>query len=104
MRSFLEGVRRNLLYKEGSPNLTSLTANLYCMHGGQVRLPFVGPLLTLARVPRSWTAGLTVLGPDKTFVVSRWIGMERVNAPQMRFLCLPEIVILDLAPVSSPSQ
>jgi len=67
-------------------------------HGGQVRLPFVGPILTLSRVPRSWTGGLTVLEPGKALIVSRGIGMERVNAPQMRFLCRPEIVIVDLTP------
>ncbi len=29
MRSFLEGAWGNLLYKEGSPNLTSLNAHRY---------------------------------------------------------------------------
>jgi predicted MPP superfamily phosphohydrolase len=67
-------------------------------HGGQVRLPFIGPLFTLSRVPRSWAAGLTKLRPNKTLIVSRGIGMERGNAPRMRFLCRPEIVIVDLVP------
>jgi uncharacterized protein len=67
-------------------------------HGGQVRLPLLGPILTLSRVPRSWASGMTTLGPERTLIVSRGIGMERVNAPQMRFLCPPEIVIVDLTP------
>ncbi len=67
-------------------------------HGGQVRLPYVGPVLTLSRVPRSWASGLTRLAPDKTLIVSRGVGMERGNAPPMRFLCRPEIVIMDLVP------
>ena len=67
-------------------------------HGGQVRLPFIGPIMTLARIPRSWASGLTTLGPNKTLIVSRGIGMERVNAPQMRFNCKPEIVIVNLVP------
>ncbi|MFZ5500426.1 MAG: metallophosphoesterase [Candidatus Micrarchaeota archaeon] len=67
-------------------------------HGGQVRLPFVGPILTLSRVPRSWAGGETVLAPNRKLIVSRGIGMERGNAPQMRFLCRPEIVIVDLLP------
>jgi uncharacterized protein len=67
-------------------------------HGGQVRLPFIGPILTLSWVPRAWAAGLTKLRPYKTLIVSRGIGMERGNAPEMRFLCRPEIVIVDLIP------
>jgi len=31
-------------------------------HGGQVRLPFVGPLINMSRVPRSWVSGLTTIG------------------------------------------
>ena len=65
-------------------------------HGGQVQLPFVGPLLTLSQVPRSWASGVTEITPGKTLVVSRGIGMERGNAPRMRFLCRPQLVILDL--------
>jgi predicted MPP superfamily phosphohydrolase len=68
-------------------------------HGGQVRLPFIGPLFTFSEVPRSWAAGLTKLSPKKTLIVSRGIGMERGNAPRMRFLCRPEIVIVNLVPV-----
>ena len=67
-------------------------------HGGQVRLPLVGPLLTLSRVPRSWAAGVTALSPDTTLIVSRGIGMERGSAPRLRFLCRPELVIIDLEP------
>jgi hypothetical protein len=67
-------------------------------HGGQVRLPYWGPILTLSRVPHSWAAGTTRLAPDKTLIVSRGIGMERGNAPRMRLYCRPEIVIVDLLP------
>jgi uncharacterized protein len=71
-------------------------------HGGQVRLPFVGPLITLSAVPRSHAAGTTHLAGGRTLVVSRGIGMERHNAPRLRFLCRPEIVIIDVAPTSAP--
>lgn len=67
-------------------------------HGGQVRLPFVGPLLTFSQVPRAWAAGLTELAPGRYLVVSRGIGMERGNAPRLRFLCRPQIVTVDLLP------
>lgn len=67
-------------------------------HGGQVRLPGIGPLLTLSRVPRSWAAGRTDLGDGRVLVVSRGTGMERHMAPRMRFLCRPEVVVLELVP------
>ncbi|MEM1202460.1 MAG: metallophosphoesterase [Acidobacteriota bacterium] len=67
-------------------------------HGGQVRLPFFGPILTLSRVPRSWAAGVTDLGNGSTLVVSRGIGMERGRAPRLRFLCRPEVVVIDVLP------
>jgi predicted MPP superfamily phosphohydrolase len=67
-------------------------------HGGQVRLPLLGPLMTLSRVPRAWAAGVTALPGDGTLVVSRGIGMERGRAPRLRFLCRPEIVIIEVQP------
>ena len=68
------------------------------VHGGQVRLPLIGPLLTFSAVPRSWAAGVTDLGGGRTLVVSRGVGMERGQAPRLRFLCRPEIVVIDLLP------
>jgi predicted MPP superfamily phosphohydrolase len=69
-------------------------------HGGQVQVPLVGPILTLARVPRRWAAGMTDLGGGRRLVVSRGIGMERGHAPRVRFLCRPELIILEIAPPS----
>jgi hypothetical protein len=67
-------------------------------HGGQVRLPGFGPLVTHSRVPRSWVSGVTHLPGDKTLIVSRGVGMERVTAPRMRFLCRPELLLIDAVP------
>ena len=67
-------------------------------HGGQVRLPLLGPLLTFSTIPRSRSAGLTELDAERTLVVSRGIGMERAYAPRLRFLCRPEVVIIDVLP------
>ena len=72
-------------------------------HGGQVQLPLVGPLVTLSQVPRSWASGVTEIEPGRTLIVSRGIGMERGNAPRMRFLCRPQLVILDLLPTDGRS-
>ncbi len=67
-------------------------------HGGQVRIPFYGPLLTFSAIPREWTSGLTSLGSGRSLVVSRGIGMERGRAPRLRFLCNPELVVIDVDP------
>lgn len=67
-------------------------------HGGQVQLPFIGPIITLSRVPRGWAAGLTDLGSGSYLLVSRGIGMERGDAPRLRFLCRPELVVVDVTP------
>lgn len=67
-------------------------------HGGQVQLPVVGPVMTLSDVPRAWASGVTEIAPGKTLIVSRGIGMERGYAPRLRFLCRPQLVIVDLAP------
>lgn len=67
-------------------------------HGGQVRLPWIGPILTLSQVPRAWAAGVTEFDGGGTLVVSRGVGMERGRAPRLRFLCRPEVVIVDVLP------
>ncbi|NOU27433.1 MAG: hypothetical protein HOO96_05940 [Polyangiaceae bacterium] len=73
-------------------------------HGGQVRLPFVGPLLTFSGVPRAWAAGVTTLPYGGTLVVSRGVGVERREAPQLRFLCRPQLMFITVSPRrSSPA-
>jgi uncharacterized protein len=67
-------------------------------HGGQVRLPWFGPPLVLSRVPHSWAAGLTELPGGGKLLVSRGTGMERGPAPRIRFLCRPELMVIDLVP------
>ena len=69
-------------------------------HGGQVRLPGIGPLVTFSRVPRAWAAGRTELPSGATLFVSRGVGMERATAPRLRFLCPPEVMIIDVTPGS----
>jgi uncharacterized protein len=67
-------------------------------HGGQFRLPFIGPMAKASKVPRKWAAGVTNIGADRTLVVSRGIGMERGLAPRFRFLSRPELVVIHLKP------
>jgi len=67
-------------------------------HGGQIRIPGLGPVMTEAKIPRSWAAGVTALSGGRTLIVSRGVGMERGEAPRLRFLCRPELVLIDIAP------
>ncbi|MFT6396176.1 MAG: putative MPP superfamily phosphohydrolase [Bradymonadia bacterium] len=65
-------------------------------HGGQLQIPFFGPPVTLSHVRRDVAGGgLHRFGAARV-VVSRGIGMERGQAPRVRFNCRPEIVVFDL--------
>ena len=64
-------------------------------HGGQVRLPFWGAITTAAATGKQYEYGRYKVGKMNVFV-SRGIGLEPCPAPQVRFLCPPEIVVLVL--------
>lgn len=61
-------------------------------HGGQIRLPFYGAILTGSIYGKQYEAGLYHEGETYLYV-SRGLGMEGGSAPRVRFLCPPEIVI-----------
>lgn len=65
-------------------------------HGGQVVLPFLGPPLTLSRLPRRFAGGLADY-EGIPLHVSRGLGMERGAAPQIRFNCPPEVCLIDVS-------
>lgn len=65
-------------------------------HGGQFVLPFFGPLVTASRLPRRYAADLHDFRGTPLHV-SRGVGMERGFAPPVRFLCPPEICVLDVS-------
>lgn len=68
-------------------------------HGGQVQLPLLGALVTFSAVPRHQAEGGVFERPGGGhLVVSRGIGMERGDAPRLRFRCRPEIVVIDVVP------
>jgi uncharacterized protein len=67
-------------------------------HGGQVQLPLIGPPITATKVPREVAGGgLHSLGGGRRIYVSRGIGLERVQAPRVRFGAVPEVSLLTLA-------
>ncbi len=65
-------------------------------HGGQVVVPWFGPPMTLSNVPRTVAAGGLHSLKDNPIYVSRGVGCERGQAPRIRFLCPPEITLLEL--------
>ena len=65
-------------------------------HGGQVQMPFVGPLITFSSVPRDWASGMTEIAAGRYLFVSRGLGMEQNSAPRIRFFCRPELAIINL--------
>lgn len=64
-------------------------------HGGQVVLPFLGPPKTSSRLPRLYAGGLHEYRGTPLHV-SRGVGMERGFDLPVRFLCPPEICVLDM--------
>ncbi len=68
-------------------------------HGGQIRLPLFGALITGSIHGKRYEMGLyhQQQGEGDTHLyVARGIGMEGLGAPRARFLCSPEVVLWTL--------
>ena len=65
-------------------------------HGGQIVVPFLGPVLTMSSVPRHVAGGGLHEIDGRRIYVSRGVGLERGQAPPIRFLCAPEVSIVHL--------
>ncbi len=90
-----------LLYH--SPDLAPQTADLGIdlqlsghTHGGQVRIPLFGALITGSLYGRRFQSGRYQLR-DLVLYITRGIGMEGAGAPRVRFLCPPEIILWEIA-------
>jgi hypothetical protein len=64
-------------------------------HGGQVRLPLWGAIVTLTRNHKKYEQGLYKVG-DVPMYVNRGVGLEGGAVPPVRFLARPEVAVLDL--------
>jgi hypothetical protein len=74
--------------------------NLYCCghtHGGQVRIPFWGAIITNAECGKRYEAGFYQRG-NTSIHTSRGLGLEPPPAVQVRFLCRPEITLITVEP------
>ncbi|MGB0409029.1 MAG: metallophosphoesterase [Opitutales bacterium] len=68
-------------------------------HGGQVRLPFIGPLTTYSDVPKEWARGFRRIGIPY-LNVSAGIGSNRRHGlPPIRFNCPTEMTLIELVPL-----
>lgn len=77
--------------------------DLFCAghtHGGQVRLPGYGAILTNSELGKKYEWGLHKVDGTSVFI-SRGIGMV---ALPLRFLAPPEVAVIDVHPESKQSQ
>jgi uncharacterized protein len=65
-------------------------------HGGQLRLPFYGAIITSSMYGRRYAAGMFEENGTKMYI-SRGLGFEGGGMPRARFLCRPEIVSIELS-------
>jgi predicted MPP superfamily phosphohydrolase len=63
-------------------------------HGGQIRLPFFGALITLSKFWKRYEMGRYDVHGTVLYV-NRGIGAEGGPVPRMRFLAPPELVVID---------
>lgn len=66
-------------------------------HGGQVRLPAVGALLTSSQLGRRYVMGHYHEGRTNLYV-SRGVGFEGLSAPRVRFMARPEVTVITIRP------
>ena len=70
-------------------------------HGGQVAIPGVGPLLTFTDVPTEVAAGGLHVVNGHPIYVSTGVGLERGQAPQLRFGVPPSVALLTIVPANN---
>jgi hypothetical protein len=64
-------------------------------HGGQVRLPLLGALVTLAVHGKRFECGRYSLPGGMTAYVTRGVGLEGGWTTRVRFMCRPEVVLVE---------
>lgn len=83
-----------------APRAAQAGADLYLAghtHGGQVRLPWYGAMITLSGTGKRFEAGQYRLGETDIYV-NRGLGTEGYHVPPLRFLCRPEVTLIEVWP------
>jgi predicted MPP superfamily phosphohydrolase len=96
-----EDVFKLLLYHtpDVMPAAVKAKVDLYLAghtHGGQLRLPLYGAIVTASNFGKRYEMGL-YREEDTTLYVSRGVGLEGAGAPRARFLSPPEITLFTLS-------
>ncbi len=65
-------------------------------HGGQVRVPGYGAIVTLSRFGKRYESGSFTLGPTQMYV-NRGLGLEGGWAPRIRLFCPPEVAEIEVS-------
>ena len=68
-------------------------------HGGQVNLPFYGPLVIGSSVPKDWAKGFRKIGIPYLNVSAGAGSNRRHGLPPLRFNCPTEITLIELVPI-----
>ncbi|MHC5062487.1 MAG: metallophosphoesterase [Planctomycetota bacterium] len=96
---FILAGHRPELAEEAAEKLPN--ADLYLSgytHGGQLQLPFLGPILARGELSREVTAGgIFAASNGMPFAVSRGVGFEGDYAPRMRLNCRPHVFLFTLS-------
>lgn len=95
------GVRLLLVHSPDiGPEAAEAGIDLYLCghtHGGQIRLPVFGAILTSSQLGKRFEMGRYQVG-NMTLYTSRGVGLEGHGAPRARFLCPPEVILWEIAP------
>lgn len=91
-----ESKTRILLYHSPdiAPHLQNLPINLQVSghtHGGQVQIPFLGPIYTGSLYGYAFSSGHYVVNNSHHLIISRGLGLEGEAAPRVRFFSPPEV-------------
>lgn len=68
-------------------------------HGGQVNLPFYGPLVIDSEVPKDWARGFRRVGIPYLNVSAGAGSNRRHGLPPLRFNCPTEMTLIELVPM-----
>jgi uncharacterized protein len=90
-----------LLYH--TPDLSPVAANLGVdlqlsghTHGGQVRIPVIGAVVTGSLFGKRYESGRYKI-QNMVLYVSRGLGMEGLGAPRARLFCPPEVILWEIS-------
>lgn len=70
-------------------------------HGGQVRLPIIGPLTIYSNVPKEWARGFRRIGIPYLNVSAGAGSNRHEGLPPIRFNCPTEMTLIELVPLRS---